>query len=249
MLNWRRPRYVEFNVAQYIDYSLISEVLVFSNAGSTLNFCSIAKQPTLIIANADLGLYTRYAAAVLARNECILHVDDDILVPEPTVERLYSHWCSDPEICHSLHGRNVQAGYSREDVFGSVEVVLTRCLMVSRTLCAHALAHVHTFDDMVCEPYGNGEDIILSFTAVQQSGRLNRAHRLPFTNHPGYGEDEVGHDCVSVHRRWPGHQRHRERLISRCRDHFGVAKGDSTTTLAQPILGSFLQAGAAEVRR
>ena len=225
MLNWRRPKYVEINVAQYFAYRLVSEILIFSNTGLPLDFTFLPKQPTVISATTDLGLYTRFTTAVLGHNECVMHVDDDLLIPEATVNRLYSAWCENRQVCHSLHGRKVTNGYVRENVYGHVEVVLTRCLMVTRDLCAHALTHVHHFDDLTCEPYGNGEDIILSFTALKRSGQLNRAYHLPYDNHPGYADGESGQDTLSIHKRWNGHEEHRSRLVNRCRAYFGIQAG------------------------
>jgi hypothetical protein len=222
ILNWRRPEQARQNVVRCSGFQLVSEILVFTNAGAPLDLSSCARTPVQINTNVDLGLYSRFAAAVLARNECILQLDDDLIVPEETVNQLYELWRSDPEVCHSLHGRDVTQGYRFENAYGPVEVVLTRCLMVSRKICAHALTHIHNFDDLAPEPYGNGEDIILSFAAIKLSGRFNQAHDLPFTNLPGYCEGVNGQPTVSIHKRWAGHAAHRACLLERCREYFDI---------------------------
>jgi len=225
MLNWRRPEQVRVNAVRCAGYKLVSEVIVFTNAGPPLDLSLCPRPATQITANYDLGLYSRFAAATLAANECILHLDDDLMVPEDTLKRLYRSWRGDRAICHSLHGRQTARGYQLEEAFGKVEVVLTRCLMASRQLCAHALTHAHQFDDLKSERYGNGEDIILSFTAMKLSGRLNCAYKLPFTEFPATGAGGRGGPAVAIHRRWSGHQAHRARVLERCREHFGIKAG------------------------
>jgi Glycosyl transferase family 64 domain len=222
MLNWRRTEHARMNAVRCSGYKLASEIIVFTNADAPLDLSSCARPPVQITASVDLGLYSRFAAAALARNECILHLDDDLIVPEETVNQLYHLWRADPTVCHSLHGRDVRHGYRFEDAYGAVDVVLTRCLMVSRELCAHALTHVHHFDNLAPEPNGNGEDMILSFTAMKLSRRLNQAHDLPLTNLPGYREGVNGQSTVSIHKRWSGHAIHRARLLERCREYFEI---------------------------
>lgn len=232
MLNWRRREQVRFNAIRYSAYSRVSEIIIFTNAGPTLNFDECARPPVQISTNFDLGLYSRFAAASLARNNCILHLDDDLTVPETTVNQLHDYWCADPGICHALHGRDVSKGYRLKLAHGRVEVVLTRCLMASRALCIEALNHVHHFDDLVAEPYGNGEDIILSFTAMKQSGRMNQAYNLPYGKPPDGHGGANGQPTVAIWKRWRGHEAHRRRMLTRCREYFNIAAGNSFKKLA-----------------
>lgn len=219
MLHWARPAYVTELLTKYSRYQKVSEVLLFANSPPPC-LAAVHPAPTVIHATRDLGLYSRFAAAALASNPCILLVDDDLFVPEATLNSLFDYWSADAAVCHALQGRDVSDGYAPRDAFGQVEVVLTRCLMASRSLCIAALQHAHAFDDLHPEPQGNGEDILLSFTAMAESGRRNVAYRLPFENLPGYGEVEHNANTVAIHKRWPHHFDHRERLIERCRRHF-----------------------------
>lgn len=221
ILNWKRPRNVEHIVAKYRTYPCVSEIIVMCNGGLPVYFPEGANSPLLIKCDSDLGLYSRFTAAALARNECVLYVDDDLLVPRRTIDTLFHHWLLDPQRCYGLHGRSGQGAYEMRNVYGDVEVILTRCLLTSRGICSKALTHVHAVDDPAAVPRGNGEDIILSFTAMMYSGRLNEAFDLPYRELEEEN-DELGHTNVSIHRRWSGHLEHRTEILRRCRVYFGV---------------------------
>lgn len=221
MLHWARPAHVIELLSRYSRYRAVSEVILFANSPPPL-LADVRPAPTVIHSNRDLGLYTRFAAAALAANACVLLVDDDLAVPEETVEHLLDRWRRDPAVCHGLFGRDVSRGYEPRDTFGEVEVLLTRCVMTGRDVCIHALQHVHAFDDMPCEPQGNGEDIVLSFSAMARSGRRNRAYPLSFEEMPDCVPAQTGRKEVAINRRWPGHFEHRARLVERCRRHFAL---------------------------
>ena len=107
MLNWTRPEYVIQNINRYASYKVVESVLCFNN-GATLK-CSAGLPPKCILieSSRDLGLYSRFAAASLARTKAIFYTDDDLWVPEATLEALYAAWQGSPSSCHGLHGRAV----------------------------------------------------------------------------------------------------------------------------------------------
>ena len=175
---------------------------------------------TLIESSSDLGLYSRFAAGSLATTDAILHTDDDLGVPEDSLEALYSAWRDQPRSCHGLYGRTAHEGYGREDAFGKVEILLTRAVMCSRSVNNAALAATPHFDDLTSIPAGNGEDIILSFAAMAASGSLNNAYPLASEDYPGAIEANLAGDVSAIHLRWPDHFAHRERVVARCRQVF-----------------------------
>jgi hypothetical protein len=221
ILNWRRPRNLEHLIARYRTYDCISEIMIVCNAGSPFTLPAGPKNPVTIRCNADLGLFTRFAAAALAQNPCVLHTDDDLLVPRTTIEELHRQWSRDPDCCHGLHGRAGHGAYDMNNIHGQVPVVLTRCLMTSRLTSARALSHAHVIAIPNAVPRGNGEDIILSFTAMMYSGRLNHAFPLPYTELAEDADDGAA-EATSIHRRWSGHVGHRTEILRRCRAYFGL---------------------------
>jgi hypothetical protein len=213
-LNWARPAAMLDNIRRYASYATVDRILCFNN-GPAFGKGALPNKCVMIEASQDLGLWTRFAAGALARTEAILHTDDDILVPESTLDVLVRCWLAAPGSCHGLHGRTARPAYQYGNLFGPVEVVLTRAVVCSRRVNNAALSATPLFDDLRGEPHGNGEDIILSFAAMATSRNLNMAYQLHSTNR------DVDH-ATAIHRRWPGHLQHRQQIVERCRSVFGL---------------------------
>jgi Glycosyl transferase family 64 domain len=214
-LNWARPGCLLRNLHLYGSYGIVDRVICFNNGPPLCRASDLPRKCVLIEASTDMGLYPRLAVASLARSEAILHTDDDIWVPESTLEALLASWRQAPSSCHGLYGRAVRPDYEPRDVFGPVEVVLTRAVVCSRRVNNAALSATPLFDDIVGVPHGNGEDIILSFAAITLSRSLNVAYRLPSEDYPVPAD-------TAIHRRWPGHLSHRQRVVARCRQVFSL---------------------------
>ena len=75
MLNWKRPTNVARILAGWQASGFVTEAIVWNN-----NPAATFRHPWARVINAaqDLGLYTRFVAACLAENECILIQDDDL---------------------------------------------------------------------------------------------------------------------------------------------------------------------------
>ena len=213
MLNWARPRYALMNIHRYASYAGVKQVFCFNNGAPFASNTPLPRKCVLMEASTNLGVHSRLAAASLAETEAIFHTDDDLAVPESTLNTLYQHWSQAKLSCHGLHGRLAYPTYRFGDVFGPAEVVLTRAVMCSRRVNNTALSVTDLFEDMNATPRGNGEDIILSFAALALSGSPNFAYQLPAQNYP---------DCddVAIHRNWPNHLSHRSAVVVRCRKIF-----------------------------
>lgn len=216
MLSWERVSNVLNSINNYLSYKLIDEIIIFNN-NNKYDLRKLGnKKVTIIESSKDMGLYSRFAAAGLAHNPCIMHCDDDLLIPEETVNELYRCWVKSPKICHGTQGRQITDKYETGDVYGNVPIVLTRCMLVSKSNCIQALGFSSCFQDLICEPEGNGEDIILSFISMSHGKSLNKSYRLPYFNYDNY-KDEKNGLTHSIHRRWKHHLDHRTNIINRCR--------------------------------
>jgi hypothetical protein len=215
MLNWARPGNVWRNVVRYSSYGIVRKIFCFNNGARLVGTSELPPKCVVVEASEDLGLYTRFAIATLAPTDAICHTDDDIGVPEETLLALYEKWRNAPLRCHGLYGRYASDRYSRGNVFGDVDVVLTRAVVCGARTNLTALGVRRQFDDLVCQPSGNGEDIVLSFAAMSLSGARNSAYRLPAEDYP----DEIAacREPVAIHRRWADHYEHRNRVVERCR--------------------------------
>ena len=213
-LNFARPQSLVHNLQVYSGYGLVDRIICFNN-GPLIDPAQAPPKCLLVQSSNNLGLYPRFSVGALARTQAVLHTDDDILLPEETVIALYKFWQSAPDCCHGLHGRTARPSYQFGNVFGQVEIVLTRALLCSRKINNAALAATVYFDDLLGVPPGNGEDIILSFAAMALSRRLNNAYLMPTMEH-------LVDPHTAIHR-WPGHLSHRKSVVDRCRQVFNVS--------------------------
>jgi hypothetical protein len=213
MLNYARPRNALFNLHAYSSYSIVKDIFCFNNGAPLTEAGRLPRKCVLVQASKNLGLYPRFATASLAATEAVFHTDDDLILPERTLAALYSSWAQAKGSCHGLFGRIAYPTYKLGNVFGPVEVLLTRALMCSRRVNNLALSSTDFFSDLRGKPHGNGEDIILSFAGMAASKHLNLAYRLP-------ARDHGGKEHFAIHRSWPGHLEHRRRIVSRCRKVF-----------------------------
>jgi hypothetical protein len=210
ILNWKRPTNVARIVNGWRDGGIVTEAIVWNNnPAATFRH----KWANVINAAQDMGLYTRFAAACLASNECVLIQDDDLDLPSESLRALVDAWRDDPDIIHGVFGRapKPDGSYAR-NIGGDAEspIVLTRVLVAHRRYASQFFQVAPTFADVQREgkPAGNGEDIIFSYVAMSASGRLNRVHRAKVNELPA---------PHSIHgRNWKGHVAHRTRLLRVC---------------------------------
>ena len=210
ILNWKRPTNVARILSGWQASGIVNEAIVWNN-----NPAATFRHPWANVVNAaqDMGLYTRFAAACLARHDCVLIQDDDLELPAESLRALVDAWQDDPDIIHGVFGRapKPDGSYAR-NIGGDADspVVLTRVLVAHRRYASQFFQVAPAFAEVQRKgkPVGNGEDIIFSYVARQASGRLNRVHRVAVNELPA---------PHSIHgRNWKGHVAHRTRLLRAC---------------------------------
>ena len=212
ILNWKRPTNVQRIVAGWNAGGIVEESIVWNNNPKATFRDDWAN---VINAAQDMGLYTRFAAACMARHDCILIQDDDLELPEASLRVLFDAWQQDPQIIHGVFGRGPKrdGSYARNYTGDAdVPIVLTRALVVHRCYAARFFAAAPHFHDVQANgrPAGNGEDILFSYVARSASGKLNRIHSVRVNELPAPD---------SIHGRdWRGHVRHRTRLMRACEE-------------------------------
>lgn len=211
VLSWNRPDNVARIIAGWRESGAIDEAIVWNNNPEVP--LALDGWARVINASHDLGLYTRFAAACLARNECVLIQDDDLSLPTKSITTLREAWRRDPDILHGIFGRIPDAlgRYQIEDRFdSSVPIVLTRALLAHRRHAARFFEFAAAFEALQRDgqPYGHGEDIIFSYAVMGLSGRLNRVHRVPVVELPSP-------DAINLRNRGE-HLSHRTRVMRAC---------------------------------
>lgn len=211
MLNWKRPDNVRKLANYYSSIDLIGEIFIVDNNPES-EFSIQCDKVSVIQSPKDLGLFSRFAIGALASDSAVFLLDDDLYLPENTLRELFSKWKTQPNVLHGIFGRNsTPEGYSRKAVHGNCEIVLTRAVLTTPEVCGHAVSYSHQFHrELLGEPKGNGEDILLSYIALSRSGESNRAHKLPYKNLS---------DVDSIHRRVSNHYAHRSAVVKWCRKH------------------------------
>jgi hypothetical protein len=214
-LHWKRTDNTQMILGFLKDHRLVSEVIVWNNNPEVNLEVDGAR---VINSSDDFGLNTRFAAALLAANDCILTVDDDILPHGETVESLFTCWQEEPHVAHTLHGRTPtrENTYALDvegqpEQYSEAEISLTRCTMYHKQHAAKYFEVEPQIRDRDHETPNNGEDIILSYVARSVSGKLNRVYNFP--------RSEL-HAPHSIHGR-AGHREYRTHLMRRCQSFFG----------------------------
>jgi len=194
IMSWKRPENVNRIIEQYNNYKVIDEIIVWNNNPNLfVSNCELTKVKA-INCNQDFGLDTRFIGSLLSKNRCLITHDDDILVSEPNIENLVSHFNQDHTRIYTYQGRNpVDGKYSYCDR-GRVENV------TQPTEAKITLTRVACFDKLYAAEYAklsdvifydvdknlNGEDIAFSYLTTHLSGKLPLV--LPLADKAGYTE-------------------------------------------------------------
>jgi hypothetical protein len=216
-LHWKRTDNTRLISQTLVKNPNVSEVIVWNN-NPDVDTVDCVDGVTVVNSSKDLGLNTRFAAAVLSANDCILTIDDDILPHSETVDALYSAWKQSPEIIHTLHGRKPTATNEyAEDArggkpFTEAPISLTRCTMYHRKYAATYFEVEPRVREFNHDTKHNGEDILLSYIARAHSGKDVRVYDLPASELPA---------PHAIHGR-AGHRQYRTLLMRRCQKFFDI---------------------------
>lgn len=192
VLNWNRPAWLRRAILPLLArHPLVDEIHV-SHGREKARFSYDTRRCEIIHRhdwdlNDRYGLALRFVAAREARNDAVLIVDDDLVVPRRSITALKSLFDQAPYTLHGIFGRRISRAYEYSyDGYerGEAPVVLTRCLMMHRSYADVFLEAEPSAAELITRgsPKWNGEDIFLSLLSIRESGTLPRAYDLPFKN-------------------------------------------------------------------
>lgn len=124
--------------------------------------------------NQQMGLAIRFHYCATAPTEWVIIADDDMELHPAAISTLVRSMHEDSHRIVGHYGRKydevaapLRHGYDTRDIFGKVEVVLTKVMILERQVCAQFGKHMHLVDDLVpqSKPVWNGEDIFVNLVA------------------------------------------------------------------------------------
>jgi hypothetical protein len=192
ILNWNRPVWLRRVILPLLArHPLVDEIQV-SHGRESARFSYKSRRCEIIHRrdwdlNDRYGLALRFVAAKEAKNDAVLIIDDDLVVPSRSITALKSFFDQAPLTLHAIFGRRIGPDYEYSyDGWerGETPVVLTRCLMMHRSYASVFLEAEGSAAELITRgsPKWNGEDIFLSLLSIRESGTLPRAYDLPFKN-------------------------------------------------------------------
>lgn len=226
MLNWERP----FNLTNIIlpnleRIPLVDEIIISHGREDTAfeyesGHCRWVHRRDEMV-NSEYGLARRFLAAGCARNDVIMMVDDDVVVPGSSLSELLDGYIREPEVVHGLYGRNPdkRMRYKMDLIHGEVTYLTTRAAMFSKELAHRFFEYAPLMNGLEREGkvVWNGEDIFMSLVAIKTSGRLNRSYPLPRIELEAKGAGAAAGICEL-----PGHWQYRSLFSQRAIEALGV---------------------------
>lgn len=196
ILNFNRPEYIKNNILPQLNKygDLIDEVIISHGKEKTFFNDKFENIEIKHLQHWDLnkiyGLTLRFYSALEAKNKHLIIMDDDIIPDKETIEFLKERIEEDDERIYGLYGRNLddKDKYNYTNCFGTLPIVLTRCLITSKEMCSYFINNFRIYEnDLIknSKPYWNGEDILFSFLSIEKFGKLPKAYDLKHENRLG----------------------------------------------------------------
>ncbi len=189
ILNWERPYNLQNIILPILEKCpLIDEIIISHGKRDTVfdyesSHCRIVHRRDYGDNNRKYGLGLRFLSCEDVRNDVILSLDDDIVIPESSLSALCDGFARDPDVLHSLYGRNpdkkLRYCYMR---FGEVTYAVTSTMLLPKRMAGLFFEYAPLADGLAKEkhwPFWGVEDLFLSLIAIKTNRRLNRAYPLP----------------------------------------------------------------------
>ena len=192
VLNWQRP-----NIIQQVTIPILAKCphvdeLIVAHTSED-NFFDIPEGDDrlriqhLKMFDPALGMKVRWVAAMEARNEHILSIDDDVLVSPESLNKLCESYMQEPDVIHGCFARafrDAELRYSSTEIaYGRMALVLTGLGIQGKAVWEECLKLAPQVEDILRDDlkWWDGEDIFGALVAIKRSKKLNRSHNLPFT--------------------------------------------------------------------
>lgn len=159
-------------VETYAGYSTFDEIIVWHNGAGKFE-PEVSSDKLRVINSDDLGLASRYAAALLARNETLFLQDDDILAPEATFQTMREKHLQEQTRTVTTEGKALYSDGAYGEVVKPVlgqalecDVHLNRLICTQRSLIPVFFELLHQTNLHLSPQAGGGEDIVYSYAVA-----------------------------------------------------------------------------------
>ena len=167
-------------------YPYIDEVIISHGKKETVfdyesEHCRMVHRRDYIGTNRKYGLARRFLACKDACNDVILSLDDDVIMPESSFLALCDEFARDPDVIHSLFGRNPDKYlfYWHDMHYGEVTYALAGGALMPKWLTGHFFEQAWLASGLVKGkpwPFWGVDDLFMSLVAIKVNKRLNRAY-------------------------------------------------------------------------
>jgi hypothetical protein len=213
ILNHKRPDNIKNIILPIISkYDIIEEIIISHSLPETIFDDKINKKIihiNHIEENKEYSVFRRFLAARESKTDCIMFLDDDCVINNKSINRIYNFWTKDKNLIHGKFGRDVKINeYIMKDSIGkNVPIIITKFAITSRIMVERTIENYDKINPFVrnCNPIWNGEDIFLSMLSVLYNKKLNKIYECK-------SMDLLDNDAI-----WkiPGHLEHRSFLVSK----------------------------------
>jgi hypothetical protein len=186
ILNWKRAHHVKTILDNMVKFACVREILISNGLQETA--ISYEHEKVKIkndyeYVNEAYGLDRRFYNTLKCESEHVIILDDDKYIEEGELLKLLTEYEKDTTRVVGLIGRNTvndKTGvvkYEIRNAVGEVDILITQLIVFQRKyahlffLCKPLVEHIYKTG----VPYGNGEDIFLSFVVNMYTGKKNFA--------------------------------------------------------------------------
>lgn len=172
---------------EYSTYNCFSQIIVWHNGKNLLKLGNRTDHIYLINSD-DMGLSSRYAAGLLAKNEIVFLHDDDLIVPEDSFLKMAEKHIQlgrtisiHGKIPHSdgSYGKAIKPSIGSEE---ECEIHLNRCICTSKSIIPSFFSFLYKTKLSLDPKGGGGEDMIYSYAARVKTGLKPIALGVEFQN-------------------------------------------------------------------
>eukprot|EP00533_Pseudo-nitzschia_delicatissima_P010511 CAMPEP_0116092340 /NCGR_PEP_ID=MMETSP0327-20121206/7994_1 /TAXON_ID=44447 /ORGANISM="Pseudo-nitzschia delicatissima, Strain B596" /LENGTH=339 /DNA_ID=CAMNT_0003583767 /DNA_START=124 /DNA_END=1140 /DNA_ORIENTATION=+ len=197
LMNFSRPRMIQESsmMGTLLAHPNIDEILLLhANEKTAFEFVhEKVKNINAIQHNNEMGLSLRFYFCQIARNDWVLHLDDDMEFTTEALNEMIVEYGRNPKRVVGKFGRDFTPGssfngYNSKNSHKNSEVVLTKLMLMERHTCSAFFEYSHLiWDDIVLHngegPLWNGEDIFMSLVANHVYKKEKKLSHQLFNNY------------------------------------------------------------------